>query len=185
MDKTHIHSNGAKAPQSGGKEGVAKEAQNAQAAPKQDSELEAMRKIGEEYKNTLQRLQAEFENAAKRSEREREEFRKIVNARVLEEFLPLVDSLSEGVKHAQQSGNKQMQEGMAKISAQLLKTLESNGVKPIQTMGKKFDASLHECLLTAKDEKKDDGAILEEFAKGYTLNGKVLRPAKVSVNKKE
>ncbi len=150
-----------------------------------EDEIARLRKSSEEYKETLQRLQAEFENAAKRARREKEEFTKLVNARLLEEFLPLVDSMNEAIKHAESSGNREMKAGAGKMLKQLMHVLERNGVRPIHAIGVKFDAGLHECLLTAKDEGKEDGTVLEEFAKGYTLNGKLLRPAKVKVNKKE
>lgn len=149
------------------------------------SEVEQLRKIAENYKEMLQRLQAEFENAAKRTAKEKEEYRKLVNAKLLEEFLPLVDSMAEAIKHAAKSGNNEMKGGVEKILAQLMKILERNGVKQMQATGKKFDAALHECLLTASEQDREDWVVLEELQKGYTINGKVLRPAKVKVNKKE
>ena len=58
------------------------------------------------------------------------------------------------------------------------------GKKEIQTIGKKFDPQYHEALLQEKDESKEDQTILEEFQKGYLFKGKILRPAKVKINKK-
>lgn len=138
-----------------------------------------------EYKESLQRLQAEFENFSKRTEKEKEEYRKFLNANLLEEFLPLVDTLEEGIKHTEKSENKEMKEGFEKVGKQLMQILERNGVKKIETVGKKFDHNLHECIMTSHEKNEKDGIILEEFQKGYTLNGKILRPAKVKVNKKK
>jgi len=137
-----------------------------QAQPEQQKEVSQLAAIALEYKDTLQRLQAEFENFKKRNERENEEFRK----------------LSEGLKQAERGGNKEMQEGFENVLRQLFGVLERSGVRQIETVGRKFDHNLHEVLITGKDESKDDQVILDEFQKGYVLNGKVLRPAKVKVN---
>ncbi|MCR4369291.1 MAG: nucleotide exchange factor GrpE [archaeon] len=146
-----------------------------------EKELSELRAVSQGYKETLQRLQAEFENFSKRTEREKHEFRKIVNASLLEDFLPLVDTIEEAEKHAKQEEAKK---GFGKIKGQLLRILEKNGVKKIESVGKKFDHSLHECMLTVSEEGKADGEVLEEFARGYALYDKILRPAKVKVNKK-
>ena len=138
-----------------------------------------------EYHEALQRLQAEFENFTKRTEKERHEYGKYLNASLLEEFLPLVDTLNEGVKHAEKSKNNEMKEGFEKAEKQLNQILERNGVKKIETTGKMFDSELHECMMTSHKKGKKDEEILEEFQKGYTLHEKVLRPAKVRINKKE
>ncbi|MEK6957934.1 MAG: nucleotide exchange factor GrpE [archaeon] len=138
--------------------------------------------LAQEYKETLQRLQAEFENSRKRAEKERQEHEKFANSSLLKEFLPLVDSISEALKAAKK--HNQNAEALEKIGAQLLKILERNGIKMIETTGKKFDFNVHECLLTSHEKEKEDGIILEELQKGYMLNGKILRPAKVRVNKK-
>ena len=153
-----------------------------QAQPEQQKEVSQLAAIALEYKDTLQRLQAEFENFKKRNERENEEFRKFVHGKILMEFLPVVDSLSEGLKQAERGGNKEMQEGFENVLRQLFGVLERSGVRQIETVGRKFDHNLHEVLITGKDESKDDQVILDEFQKGYGLNGKVLRPAKVKVN---
>ena len=148
---------------------------------RQIAELKA---LAAEYKDMLQRLQAEFENAAKRAEREREDFMKFAGARTVQGFLPVIDSVEEALKQAEKTGNTEMKKGLEMIRAQLVKALESNGVKRIETAGKKFDHALHEVLMTGNEAAKEDDAVLEEFGKGYTLGGKVLRPAKVKVNKK-
>ena len=159
--------------------------ENAKNLTPQEKEIEELKSLAQEYKDSLQRLQAEFENARKRDEREREEFRKFVNARLLEEFLPLVDSVYEGIKIAQKKENTEMKEGFEKVAKQLLQILGRNGIKPIESVGKKFNHELHDVLLTGKDESKQDDHILEELQRGYTINGKVLRPAKVKVNKRD
>jgi len=152
---------------------------------KHEERIEHLEKEATEYKDTLQRLQAEFENFQKRIDREKIDFQKFASARTIESFLPLMDSVSEGIKQAKKSGNKEMENGFSQIRTQLAKIFETQGVKEIETHGEKFDYNLHECMMTVHEKDKADELILEEFQKGYLLNGKVLRPAKVKVNKKE
>lgn len=139
----------------------------------------------ENYKDDLQRLQAEFENFFKRTEREKKEYKIILNAKLIESFLPLADAISEGINQGIKSNNKEMVEGFKRIHCQLIKILESNGVKAIESAGKNFDANIHECLMVENIPEKKDGEILEEFQKGYVFHEKILRPSKVKVNKKE
>ncbi|MFH1391509.1 MAG: nucleotide exchange factor GrpE [Candidatus Diapherotrites archaeon] len=149
-----------------------------------NKELQEAKALSEEYKDNMQRIQAEFENFQKRTEKEMQNFRTIANAEIIKDFLPLVDSLGEGIREAEKSNNEEMKKGFEIVQKQLTQILEKNGVKKIESVGKTFDHDFHECMMTVKEEGKDN-EILEEFQKGYTLNGKILRPAKVKVNKKE
>ena len=103
----------------------------------------------------------------------------------MKEFLPAIDSLAEAEKQALGKSNNEMAQGMERIRKQILGVLEKNGVKKIDSLGAKFNPEMHECLMTSNEKEKDDNIVLEELQKGYTINGKVLRPAKVKVNKRE
>jgi len=81
--------------------------------------------------------------------------------------------------------NEDGEKALDEIEKQLMQIMEKHGVKKIDALGKKFDFNLHECMMTAHEKDKQDELVLEEFQKGYLLNGKILRPAKVKVNKKE
>ena len=151
---------------------------------KYEMQIAELKSIAEEYKQTLQRLQAEFENAGKRREREKDEFMKFAAMKTIEEFLPIADSIEEGMRQAEKSGNAEMKSGFELLGKQFTQVLARNGVRQIETTGKKFDHGLHEALMTGKEGSEEDDVVLEEFRKGYTINGKVLRPAKVKVNKK-
>ena len=152
---------------------------------KPETEIEMLKKSSAEFKDMLQRLQAEFENAKKREEREREEFRKFAGMRTVQDFLPMMDSIAEGIKQAEKSGNAEMKKGFEMLKAQMAQILERQGVRQIESAGKKFSHDLHDALMVVKDAAKEDGTVLEEFQRGYTMNGKVLRPAKVKINRKE
>jgi|SRR3989344_3539429 len=150
-----------------------------------EKQIAELKEIAQSHKDTLQRLQAEFENTIKRAEREKGEFRRFASAKTIEDFIPIIDSIEEGIKHAQKSGNKEMKQGFETLKKQAIQVLGNNGVEQIETIGKKFDHALHEVLMTEKDETKGDEIITEEFSKGYSVNGKALRPAKVKINKKQ
>ncbi|MFA5125721.1 MAG: nucleotide exchange factor GrpE [archaeon] len=130
-----------------------------------------------ELTETLQRLQAEFENYQKRSTRQNEEYRVFANAKLIEELLPVLDALEQGMQH-----NKEL----VLMHEQLFGILKKNGLQKIQIKeGQMFDHDKMECLLQEKNEKFCDGAIASILLNGYLLNGKILRLAKVSVNIKE
>ena len=150
-----------------------------------EKEIGEIRAVAQEYKDMLLRLQAEFENSYKREERERREFALFAGAKTVMDFLPMMDSIEEGEKQAGKSGNNEMKTGFEILARQFALILEKNGVKRIDAIGKKFDHSLHEAILTGNEEGKVDGLVLEELHKGYTMNGKVLRPAKVKINRIE
>ena len=135
----------------------------------------------EELTNDLKRVQAEFENFKKRFEKEKGEFVMFANAKLVSEFLPVLDSMDDALKHAKEEEKK----GIEGIKMQLMQVLERNGVKAIETEGKMFDHEFHEVFTTVCIKEKENGIILEEFQKGYLLNGKVLRHSKVKVNKLE
>ena len=148
-------------------------------------EIEELKSLAQDYKDMLQRLQAEFENFRKRNERENEDFRKFASAKLVAAFLPIVDSVRAGILLAEKSKNSEMKKGFEMVLKQIMLVLQSNGVEPIESVGKKFDHSFHEVLMTHNDPSKEDGVVLEELQRGYMLNGKVLRPSKVKVNKSE
>jgi len=130
-----------------------------------------------ELTETLQRLQAEFENYQKRSAKQNEEYRVFANAKLIEELLPVLDALEQGMQH-----NKEL----VLMHEQLFGILKKNGLQKIQIKeGQMFDHDKMECLLQEKNDKFCDGAIASILLTGYLLNGKILRLAKVSVNVKE
>jgi len=126
-----------------------------------------------ELKVSLQRLQAEFENAMKRKEKEIKQHEVKEKVAVLRSFLPVLDSLNESLKHSKDDGLK-------KVREQFLQALNLNGVKEIEA--KEFNPHEMECLMKASEKRKKENSVLEIFQKGYLFNDAVLRPAKVKVN---
>ncbi|MFA4842895.1 MAG: nucleotide exchange factor GrpE [Candidatus Omnitrophota bacterium] len=134
----------------------------------------------------LLRLQAEFENTRKRLEKEKQEFVKFANEGIILELLNILDDLERAVdlaetKHQDLSA---FLKGVEMILAHLYGMLKEYGVKPIEAGGKAFDPHLHEALMQVEDAGREENTIVEELQKGYYLNDRVIRTAKVKVSKK-
>ena len=143
---------------------------------------ETKKEIIVELTDTLQRTQAEFENYKKHVDKEKTEFVKYAKAELIHKILPTLDSFELALKNTKD--NEKFVKGMEMVYAQLFSLLESEGLKPIESVGKKFDPYLHEVMLKEKSDK-EDGIVLEELQKGYMLNDKVLRHSKVKVSEKD
>jgi len=136
----------------------------------------------EELLNLLKRTQANFENYRKQTEKRIEEIRSMASQDIILQVLPVLDNFELAFKTAQKNEqNKELLQGMELIYAQLFSILENNGIKIISTKDQKFDLYLHEALIKEPSEKPEN-TILEEFQKGYTLNYKVIRHAKVKIS---
>ncbi len=133
-----------------------------------------------ELTENLQRLQADFENFQKRTEKQCQEFSKFANQELIKDILPILDNFELALKNTEDKDK--LVKGVEMIFSQLHDILEKQGLKPIQTENKTFDPNIHEALMSAPAEQ--DKIILEEFQKGYILNEKVIRHSKVKVGKK-
>lgn len=139
---------------------------------------EAEAKAGE-YLQMAQRLQADFDNFRKRTQRENEEFKAFATAGLISELLTIEDDLDRALDNAKEENDFVI--GVRGIRQNLMKVLESKGLTEIPTDGK-FDPNCHEALCV--EESDTDGDIAEVFQKGYRLGNKVLRYSKVKVTKK-
>lgn len=136
--------------------------------------LEKAEDKAKEYLDNWQRAQADFVNLRKRDEEELKNSKLFAEASLIKELLPIVDSLEKAVE----TENKESEA----ILSQFMSVLKRLGVLIIEPTGKKFDPNLHEAIKTEDTDKKElDHHISSVFQKGFTLNGKVLRPARVSV----
>lgn len=133
-----------------------------------------------ELLETLQRVQAEFENYRKRAEKEKLEFEKIACSKIIREILPVLDNFDMALKNT--SNHNDFVKGIEMIHSQLFSALSKEGLKPIDAEGKKFNPYVHEALMQGESDK-GDGIIIEEFQKGYMIGDIVLRHSKVKVSK--
>ena len=144
-----------------------------------ESILKDEKKKSETYLNQYKYLKADFENYRKMMEKDRLDIVQYANQKLISELLPVIDNIENAINKTK--NNEQI--GLKIILDNLTKTFESNGLKSIECIGKKFDPYYHEVLMK-EESKKEDGIIIEEIQKGYMLNNKVIRHSKVKISKK-
>lgn len=135
----------------------------------------------QEYKDKLQRSQADFENFKKRSIKEKQEFVKYANEGLILKVLEAYEDLSRALEVDK---DEDLREGVELIYKKMDKILKDEGVEEIETEHQKFDPYKHEALLTENNDDYENNEIIEDLQKGYTLNSKVIRYSKVKVCKK-
>jgi len=133
----------------------------------------------EEKEDRIKRLMAEFENFKKRSDKERTNLYNSVMGDVVTSLLPVLDNLEKAAKV--ETKDEQYKNGVEMVLNQFKDVLKANGVKEIETVGKKFDPSIHEAVSLVQDENLGEKEIKEEFRKGYMIGDKVLRHSLVVV----
>ena len=126
------------------------------------------------------RAVADLVNYRKRKDEEVARLLNFCNEGLIIDLLPSIDNLERALM---QDDNSKLKEGVNMIYQMLKGTLERYGLKEIEAEGKKFDANLHQAVVTDSNKEKEENIILEVMQKGYTLKGKVIRPAMVKVNK--
>jgi molecular chaperone GrpE len=149
------------------------------ALDRQKTEFEQLKAERDQLVDRLARLQAEFENARKRAEREKQEFREFATGNVVEQFLPVVDNFELALKST--GSAEQLRSGVELIVKQMEEILRQLQVLPIATVGEEFDPRVHEALGTVEREDLPDQHVAEEVRRGYKLRERLLRPALVRV----
>ena len=136
----------------------------------------------EELTDRLTRQMAEFDNFRKRSEKENSQMYEIGAKDIIEKILPVVDNFERGLGSVpEEEKNAPFVEGMEKIYKQLMTTLESVGVKPIEAVGQEFNPDFHNAVMHVEDEGLGENIIAEEFQKGYMYRESVVRHSMVKV----
>ena len=162
------------------KKGTRKEMHKHSKHEKEKKELENLNNKIKELTDSLQRLQAEFENYKKRIEKEKQDFIRYASQDLIINLLPIVDSFEIALKNHKDK-NKFL-EGMKLIFSQFYSLLEKGGLKQINPLDEKFDPNKHEVLMCNKSNKPDN-TITEVLQKGYIVNDKLIRHAKVKIAK--
>ena len=134
-------------------------------------------------KDTFLREKAELENFKKRLTKEKEDFVQFANERLLKELLQIEDNLERAMA-APNATLESLKEGVEMIQKQFKDFLKTQKVAAIEALGKPFDPNLHEVLNQQESEEHEENTVIEEYSKGFTLNGRILRPAKVVISKK-
>lgn len=137
-----------------------------------------------DYKDKYLRAKAELENYRKFMERQKSDYIKYSNEKLIIEFLRIYDDLKRAIKVIDNEDlrKEDIESGLKMILENFRKVLSEQGVETIDCTGL-FDPCKHECMMIEKNETLPDDTITEELQEGYCLNGKVIRPSKVKINK--
>ncbi len=153
-----------------------------EAAP---DELELLRREKDNYYDLMLRKQAELENYRKRVAREKQEAVNLARIGVLQGILPVVDACEKGIENLRKEEGDDLlgsyTEGYEMLLRQLKSLLESNQVSEVSGVGSIFDPNVHEAVLREVSDDHEDGEVLEEYRRGYTMNDQLLRAAQVKV----
>jgi len=144
--------------------------------------------LSKEYLKHLERLQADFDNYKKRQEKKQKEFIEFANEGLINNLLTVIDNLERALDYTKNEKNtKAIKEGINNTLKEFRNILNQEGVKPMQSIGHRFDPYKHEAVMRIETDKYSEDTVTEEFRKGYYIKSKVLRPAmvKVAVSNKE
>jgi molecular chaperone GrpE len=160
--------------------GAATEPREAEA---QEQALDALRKEKDALQDRLLRVAAEFDNYRKRVERDRREQAESATADALSDLLPIVDDLERALKAPATGEAEGFRKGIELIHQQMIELLRKRGAKPIDAVGTDFDPRYHQAVVQESSADHREGEVMEEFARGYMLGDRLLRPAMVKVAK--
>jgi molecular chaperone GrpE len=147
-----------------------------------EKDLEKKNNELEEYRSHLQRLQADFENFKKHTEKRNQNIIKFATENIIINLLDSYEDIERVLKKS--NTEKEIREGVELVYSKIKNTLEKEGLDEIPTDGEKFDPFKHEALMAENSEDHENGEIIEELMKGYTLKDKVIKYSKVKVCKK-
>ncbi len=132
------------------------------------------------------RVSAEFDNYKKRILRETADARKYANETLLTDLLPAVDNLERALAASgDENAANALIDGVEMVRAELLKTFEKFGVKPIEACGKPFDPAFHQAMGQEKTDQHPENTVVQEFQRGYAYHDRLLRPSMVIVAKSD
>ncbi|MBO7166556.1 MAG: nucleotide exchange factor GrpE [Kiritimatiellae bacterium] len=147
----------------------------------QNEEVKEEKAAEPDWKDQYARTLADFDNFRRRTIRDREELLKQASADIIKQILPSVDNLLLALSKAENLEDPFVA-GVKLVYDGILKTLESNGATPIDSLGEPFDTSYHEALAQLPSEEVEEGHVMTEVKRGWLLNGKLLRAAQVVVS---
>lgn len=135
-----------------------------------------------EAKDRIQRQMAEFDNYRKRTDKEKAASFELGARSIIEKLLPVVDSFERGLASLDEKDKEEpFETGMVQVYKQLEKIFEELEVAPIEAVGQPFNADLHNAVMHVEDEEQPENIVVEEFQKGYTFRGTVIRYSMVKV----
>jgi molecular chaperone GrpE len=164
--------------------------QKEETAPQKDEvqelhhQVEELIKEKKEIFEKLQRVAADYENFQKRVPRQIDDTITYKKEKIIKTLLPTLDNLEHTVQNVHSAENHNtLIEGIRIIYEQLLDALKTHGLEQINALGQKFDPAMHEAITQKAEAGQENDTVLEEFQKGYKLNGRIIRPSRVIINK--
>jgi molecular chaperone GrpE len=142
-------------------------------------ELEGVRRERDEYLENMRCMKAELENSRARLEREHARSVELASERLVKELLPILDNLERALE-----ADGDIREGVEATREQLVGILTQEGLSPISSEGQHFDPAVHEALMSKPSDQHEEDTVIQTLERGYVLNGKTIRPAKVAVSKR-
>ena len=141
---------------------------------------EEVKEEGKEESDDLRylRLMADFQNYKKRVEKEKRDLYSYANENIMNDLLTVMDNFERALEH---DADENFKEGIEMIFKQLSDVLEKDGLAEIPALGEEFDPNVHSAVMTEETEEYESGKVSGVMQKGYTLNGKVIRPSMVKV----
>ncbi|MCL1630427.1 nucleotide exchange factor GrpE [Sporolactobacillus sp. CPB3-1] len=149
----------------------------------QAAQIEALKKETEETKNRWLRTQADFDNFRKRTAKEKADSRKFRAQELVSDMLEILDNFQRAlaVETVSEDG-KALKKGMEMVLSKLEAALKKEGVEEIPALHEPFDPNVHQAVMQEQSEEHESGIIIQVLQSGYTLNGRVIRPAMVKVS---
>lgn len=146
-------------------------------------ETETLRAELEAERNKYLRLMADFDNYKRRAVKDRQEAEKFRAQSLLVDLLPVLDNFERALTTATGSEeSSSLLKGVEMVQKSLHEAVKREGLEEIKSVGEQFDPNVHQAVMQEKDDSAEAGSVLMELQKGYTLKGRVLRPAMVKVN---
>jgi molecular chaperone GrpE len=147
-------------------------------------QLEELNKEKDEIFGKLQRVAADYENFQKRVPKQIDDTIAYKKEKIIKTLLPALDNFEHTIQNARSAENLSvLVEGIRIIYDQMLDALKAHGVEQINALGRNFDPAMHEAIMQKTETNQKDDTVLEEFQKGYKLDGRVIWPSRVIINK--
>ena len=147
-----------------------------------EQEIAELKKSVEETQNSYLRVLADFDNFRKRQREETARLTNCAREDIIRQLLPIIDNFDRALQAAEgEHSYDSLVEGVTLPLKKVREMLQKEGLEPIEAVGQEFNPEFHEALMRVETDEYPENTIIDELEKGYTLNGKVVRPARVRV----
>lgn len=152
-----------------------------EAGEQKEEPVKEVSKEEEALSQKYMRLAADFQNFKRRTEKEKTDIYQYANEKIALDIIEVMDNFDRALAHIEDVQDKGFAEGMEKIYKQLSGVLDKNNIIEIKAEGEEFDPKFHNAVMTEENPDFESGIVIQAMQKGYTLNGKVIRPSMVKV----